>query len=76
MQMLLLRLANHLRGNLDDVGLADAEVEPLIAYGAMGMNLDAVGEGTTGPAIIVGGEHERTVGEAGDAEGAGADDGS
>ena len=62
--MILLRLAQLFGGDFDDVGAAYAQVEPLVANGAMHTDLDGVDERTSLPAVLVGGELEHVVGEA------------
>ncbi len=59
--MALLGLPELLGRNFDDVGAAGAEVEPLVADGAVDANLDHVGERTALPAVFVGGESEDVV---------------
>ena len=56
---LLLRLAQLLRRNLDEIGAAHAQVEPLVANRPVAHNLDLIEERTALPATVVGGERER-----------------
>ncbi len=68
-EALLLRLANLLGGDFDQIGAAHAEVEPLIAHGAMNAYLDGVDKRPALPAGVTRGEREHAIAEAGDGEG-------
>ena len=70
---LLLRLPQLLGRDLDKIGAAHAQVEPLVADGAVNVNLHRVGKRPPLPAIVVGRQRHHAVVEPGELERSRAD---
>ena len=68
-QPLLVSLSHLLDGNIDQIGMAYAEVEPLVSDGTVGVNLNRIEKGTALSAIFIRGQRDSAVRRAGELKG-------